>query len=225
MKSYRFLSVFVCCIFMLTIANAQDNNAKPKYLFQNANISVSGFAAGFAEFSSIQGDFALSAGGEAAFIFGNAFYIGGYGMGLSTRHFKEGLDTIVNINSPVISFNHAGFWLGYLYKSNKIFHPGISTKIGWGNISLFDRNSDPDFNADKATDRVMVITPQIELDINLTNWLKINIGAGFRFVTGIDKTYKFENSSIVNKYYDLKDFNSPIGTVTIIIGGFGKKAE
>ena len=71
----------------------------------------------------------------------------------------------------------------------------------------------------------MVITPQIELEFNITSWMRVNIGAGYRVVTGIDKAYQFKGSPNTIKYYDAKDFNSPVGEVSILIGGFSKKAK
>ena len=61
-----------------------------KYLFSGANnnISVSGFAGVFNEFSSFDNDFAFSMGGGAALLLNQKFYFGAYGMGLTTRHIR-----------------------------------------------------------------------------------------------------------------------------------------
>jgi hypothetical protein len=52
----------------------------------------------------------------------------------------------------------------------------------------------------------------------MTKWFKINVGAGYRFVTGIDAIYLDGDSNQVN-FYDKSDFNSPVGTISLIFQG------
>jgi len=221
MKYCKFSLIIMLLVFAL---NARSQN-EPKYLFEKSKLSVSAFGAPYAEFSMLNDQFAFTGGGGAALIFNNSFFIGGYGAGLVTHHYRSGLDSVVLIKNPRISFRHGGLWLGYAFKANSLVHAAISAKVGWGNISLYDSGTDPDYEGNKAQDRVMVITPQVEIELNITSWLKLNVGAGYRIVAGIDKAYRFKDSQTEIKYYNSKDFNSPVGTISLLIGGFTKKPK
>ena len=229
MKYYYKFSLIM--ILLVSVLNASSQN-EPKYLFEKSKLTVSAFGAPYAEFSMLNDQFAFTGGGGAALIFNNSFFIGGYGAGLVTHHYRNDMDTSVlkylsmsMTATPRISFRHGGVWLGYAYKANSLVHAAISAKIGWGNISIFDPNTDPNYEGNKAQDRVMVITPQVELELNLTPWLRLNIGAGYRVIAGIDKAYRYKDSKAEIKYYNSKDFNSPVGTISLFIGGFTKKPK
>ena len=81
-----------------------------------------------------------------------------------------------------IKFGHGGLWLGFAPKSDKLIHFYGSTKIGWGKARL---------RQDKEnvfTDRVFVLTPEMGLEVNLTEWLKMSFTAGYRWVNGSMQT-------------------------------------
>ena len=139
-----------------------------------------------------------------------------------TNHYRTDLQAIVNDDNPKISFEHGGIWLGYIYKHKKAIHGSLSMKLGWGEIDLMDgEGGNPDSDYDYL-DRIFTIQPQAELELNLTNWFKVNIGLGYRILTGIDTTYPDTEGNIVN-FYETGDFNSPVATVALIFGGRNKK--
>lgn len=180
----------------------------------------SGFGGPIAEFSSVNNEFAFFMGGGGALLINQTFFIGGYGEGIVTSHYRDDLETIVNMDHPKISFEHGGFWLGYIYQHQKVIHGGLSAKLGWGEISLegdehiYNPGLDYDF-----TDHTFIILPQIEMEINLTSWFKINLGLGYRFITGVDAEYLDSNNNPVH-FYDTGDFDGPLGTISLLFGGF-----
>ena len=70
-------------------------------------------------------------------------------------------------------------------------------------------------------DQVFVLTPQLELEMNIASWFKINIGAGYRFVSGIDKKYTNSSGETAN-YFKSSDFNTPQASLSFLFGSFGK---
>ena len=91
-------------------------------------------------------------------------------------------------------------------------------KLGWGEIDLEGDELDPDLDSHADfMDRIFTILPQVEMELNLTEWFKINAGVGYRFVTGIDATYLVDQNKV--KYYNTGDFSSPVGTISLIFGG------
>jgi len=216
-KTILFLSV----LFLSGSLLAQDDYS-PQYLFSGqGKTSISGFGGPFVEFSGIQKEFAVSVGGGGAVIFNQTFYIGGYGEGLTTSHYRYDLSDVVNIAQPKISFGHGGFWLGYIHDSFKAIHFGFSSKLGWGSISLYDAYYNYEPRDYWAKDAVFVAIPQVEVEMNLTPWFKINVGVGYRAVAGIDKTYSDSEGNLHN-YFDASDYNSAQGTISFLFGGFGR---
>ena len=209
------------------LLHAQEE--KPtKYLFgNNGKLSISGFGAPIIEFSSKSDNFAVSNGGAGAVLINQTFYFGGYGMGLSTQHEIDGLK-IKQPNGEIISyptmrniFAHGGFWLGYIHHRKEAVHWGVSSKIGWGTIGLVDADFNEESHTKVGLDMVFVFTPQFEMEMNITQWFKVNIGAGYRFVSGVNKTYTNSNGEVVN-FYKSSDFNSPQASIGFLFGCFGK---
>ena len=152
---------------------------------------ISGFGSPFVEFSSVNNQFAVCVGGGGALMIDHTFFIGGYFEGITTNHYMPDLSEFVNIEEPGISFEHGGIWMGYVYKPKKAVHGGLSIKLGWGEIDLEGDgyNYNPDLDYD-FRDRIFTVQPQVEVEFNMTKWFKINVGAGYRIVTGIDATYQ-----------------------------------
>jgi hypothetical protein len=221
MKRILFLLLilsFTVCIAKLQAQTAGDST---KYLISEKAV-ISGFGGPFVEFSSVNKEFAVSLGGGAAMLFNQSFFIGGYFEGIMTNHYRQDLQTIVDAEKPKISLEQGGIWLGYVYKPQKAVHGGLSMKLGWGEIDLKDEGNGNPESAYDYRDRIFAVTPQAELELNLTKWFKVNVGVGYRIVTGIDATYQVEDGNPVN-FYEKSDFNSPVGTITLIFGGSDKK--
>ena len=201
---------------------AQEDN-EPRYIFGgDGNISVTGFGGPFVGFNGIADKFAVFAGGGGAALFNQQFFFGGYGMGLSTKHYREDLSNITHIENPKIKFGHGGFWLGYIHQYYNAVHFGVSTKLGWGKIFIIDEYYYKEASQIKGADFVFVVNPQLDMELNFTKWLKMNIGLGYQITSGIDKTYIDADGNSF-EYYDKADFNHPMGTVTFLFGGFGSK--
>jgi len=210
-----FISLFIA-------SSAFSQEAKQiQYLFQgNEKITVSGFGGPIVEFSSINNEFALFVGGGGAVLFNHSFFIGGYGEGLTTGHYRYDLKDLSGISAPKIAFGHGGFWLGYIHQPLNAVHAGISSKIGWGQVSLYNPYFTYAPHDYWARDGVFVFIPQLELELNLFPWFKVNIGAGYRLVSGLNKTYKDPKRGDYIQYYQNSDFSSFEGSVSFLFGWF-----
>ncbi len=216
----------IAAIILSNLAMAQDD--KPtQYLFGNNGTSVTGFGAPIIQFWSKGGDLAVSSGGGGAVLINQTFFIGGYGMGLATEHDVENLKVMQSSGSSIsysklrTNFGHGGLWLGYIHHRKDAIHWGVSAKIGGGAINLTDPEFDENMHKGIGLDGVFVFIPQIEMEMNINRWFKINIGAGYQMVSGVDKTYTNTNNQVVN-YYNSSDYNSPQASISFLFGGFGR---
>jgi len=92
-------------------------------------------------------------------------------------------------------------------------------KLGWGEINLEGKElMDLPDNFYDFRDRIFTLIPQAEIEMNMTKWFKINVGIGYHIVTSIDATY-LNNSGKLQNFYNASDFNSPVGTISLIFGG------
>ncbi len=165
----------ICLMAFSGICWAQDD--QPKTLVGDGKVRISGFGGPIIEFSSVNGTPVVGAGGGGAAIFNNIFYFGGYGTGFSKTNIRMGNETID------LEFGHGGFWLGYIIRPNNIVHAVVSTKLGWGEITEFTTGQ-PRF----VSESVFVTQPQLEVELNITLWFKVNVGLGYRWVTSQDIT-------------------------------------
>lgn len=205
-----------------------------QYLFQgkDGKSSVSGFAGIFNEFSGFDGEFAFSMGGGAALLIDQKFFLGGYGMGVTTRHLRDFtwydkyLEKNVSYYDLYTRFGHGGFWLGYIHQPRKAVNFGVNAKLGWGAITLTDKlYKDYDDNwYNYMSDNVFVINPEIDVNLNLLKWMRASFGFGYRWVTGVDEKYAYKDPNLgpeEKRYFKEDAFNSFTGNITLAFGWFG----
>ncbi|HBZ67193.1 MAG TPA: hypothetical protein DEO70_10160 [Bacteroidales bacterium] len=206
---------------------AQDTSKKEFLLSGDRPLSISGFGAPIVEFSSIEGDFAVSTGGGGAVLFNQNFFIGAYGMGsvslnsgdviLQVRGADLSIETYSNLRRM---FAHGGLWIGYVHNSNKAIHLAVSAKIGGGAAGYYDSYY-REWHHNLGWDAVFVFTPQVEVEFNMTRWFKINVGAGYRLVSGVNETYTDVRGN-EQPFFSNSDFSSPQASISLLFGGFGE---
>ena len=188
------LSIFLASFVIL--ANAQRNS--PKTLIDTDPDEISGFGASLFSFTPIDGQLATLSGGGGAVIFDNTFFLGAYGLGMSgdRKVTVEGQDYNMH-------YGHGGFWLGYIIDPVELFHLGLETKLGWGQIKYRTSGIDP------ANDKVFVFTPKLTGEINLAYWFKMNAGIGYQKTIGVD-----------NFAFSKADFDGPSFSISLLFGWF-----
>lgn len=228
MKKAVFLLAAVILFGNINSVKSQEEDTEYRTLFkQNGKTSVSGFGGLIMEFSSVDNQFAYSMGGQGAALFNQSFFIGLYGQGLVNlpKYTFSEIPISTSYEDKSIMFFHGGFYTGFVFTPNNPFHFGVSSKFGWGGITLFDdiygHSSYPPGGyypyPEYAVDMVFVITPQVEAEMNITNWFKVNLGFGYRFVTGVDATYEaYDGNGGINDvpFFDSDAFNN----MTFVLG-------
>ena len=219
------IKVFIAAlvfIFNFFYAAFAQEETKGNYLFDiNKGAKISGFGGPIFEFSTVENEFAHLIGGGGAVLLNTTLFIGGYGIGLVTDHRRDILEGDKLYKDARLEFGHGGLWFGYINHAPGMIHWGISSKFGWGDIVLQEDSENSNNNQDDiykiASDKVFVIQPQAEIELNLTKWFKANVGVGYRFVTGINENVLDDHGKPLFKE---SDYNQPSVSLTLMFGGF-----
>ncbi len=221
-----FITTFLFLCIGIGSVLAQDSGGREYLLSGDKPIFISGFGAPIVEFSTIEGDFAVSTGGGGAVLFNQSFFIGAYGLGSVSLNSADmvlqlrGTDLSIQTYSHLKRmFAHGGLWIGYIYNTSKAVHASVSAKIGGGAAGYYDSYYE-EWHHNLGWDAVFVFTPQVEIEFNMTSWFKINLGAGYRLVSGINKTYIDLNGD-ERSFFSNSDFSSPQASISFLFGGFG----
>ncbi|MFP4528402.1 MAG: hypothetical protein ACLFQX_07625 [Candidatus Kapaibacterium sp.] len=194
----HFLSkIFIVILFFAIQAinlSAQDEPEKAENLFDNSE--VSGFAGVGLEIASINGKPSLAFGTQGAVTFSGdnfSFLVGIYFLNPDTEHKAAYVPTD---SETEVDLANWGAMLGYIYRPAKLFHTRVGCRFGWGSIK------NP---ATQNATRPFILTPHVDLELNLSEHLKAAVGAGYKMYIGVDENL-FETS----------EFNSPMGQVALL---------
>jgi hypothetical protein len=165
-------------LFLLLICAIKIHAQEDEFqtLFGNRPLKITGFGGPFMNFTVFNKEFAYMMGGGGGILI-NDFMIGGYGLGLA--------NTLLFDNSnEEISFGHGGFWIGYHLMSNKLVHSVIQVQLGWGSLNSKDRSGVLINNLDK----LFIVTPVIEAEMNITRFFRIGLGGSYRIAAFADNS-------------------------------------
>ncbi|MFP4458446.1 MAG: hypothetical protein ACLFSQ_02520 [Candidatus Zixiibacteriota bacterium] len=174
--------------------------AEDEVLF-SGDVSYGGYGAPIVGFTGFDDDMHVLVGGRGGFIINNTIAIGGGGFGKATEHERTNLpmypDSIWDINMGA-----GGLFLEYIWGSDRLLHMTFDASFYWGGISYnfdFDWDLDDDeeeyeyIEENAIVDAFFMIEPGANIEINMFEWMRLNAGAHYRIMTGIDKM-GYENS-------------------------------
>ncbi len=226
MRTVCLLTLF---LFVAATMNAQDDDIN--YLFKKKkDHKVGGFLSPGVQIGMFDGEIAAFNGFGGALLIDKSFFIGAYGQAMSTTHrydstiyiTQEDVNTFgggsitETFNKQYTNFSYGSMWVGYIFMPKNAIHFGISAKVGLGTISVYPDDWDEDWS---TNDMVGVVSPQAELEMNLTRWMKLNVGVGYRYVFDVDKKYDSTDDGVDNPETPLfksNAFNTPYGSLNLI---------
>lgn len=197
MKKATFLA-----IILAVSLTAFSQEKEYQTVFDNQDLRISGLGGPFMQFTTVAGEFAHMMGGGGAVLL-NDLFIGGYGLGLTNS-----IPDYVNQNTnDRLSLGHGGFWLGYALFGEKPVHVTFSTLIGWGEFGVMQWEGYYPYIRDK----IFVLAPTIEAELNLTRYFRIGVGATYNIYTMVDEYMHGYTGS---------DLSSPGGFLSFKFGWF-----
>ncbi|HDQ45821.1 MAG TPA: hypothetical protein ENN17_10055 [bacterium] len=155
------------------------------------------------KFSTMNQEFVRLSGWRAVMIFDKTWSLGLAGTDTDSKDIPA---PVTHKDQAVyMDLNYHGFELGYIWNSDRVAHCTADLLVALGSVGYKAQGSGKKWNRDL----VAVIEPTVQLELNVVRWMRIGLGAGYRFVTAID----LEGLSS-------GDVSGPTGVLTFKFGRF-----
>jgi hypothetical protein len=185
--------------------------AEEATLFSCGTTTFGGFGGPGVYYTQFKNDPCALVGGMGALLINHRFYLGGGGFGFTSR--PHGPETQVNgiWHETHLEGGYGGGLIGVIIQHDRMIHAAADLMIGGGSIvrTLAEQDNDNTWNEHRPSDEFFFVQPMAHLEVNLTHWMRSDLGAGYRFVTGISK-------------FDLhnEDVSGPVAGLTFRFGKF-----
>ncbi|MFA5859298.1 MAG: hypothetical protein WC955_09540 [Elusimicrobiota bacterium] len=181
----RKLGIFFA-VFALCILSAGTLFAEPQTLIGGKLEDNGGYGGPSYSFSTLNGKSAMFVGGQGGWVANHTITIGGAGYGLTSN--IRGTDLGLNTTN-YLSLGYGGVMVEYIIFSDVIVHATVRTLFGWGGVGLYHRGMHTGSTTDvEDTDNGFfnVIEPSVQAEVNITNFFRINLGVGYRYIPNLD---------------------------------------
>lgn len=190
------LVLIVALAFISQGVLAQDPNSSRTLLRQD--IYLSDVIAPEIKLNSIQGDIGT--------------LIGVYGGPLINNKLLIGVCGGVNLGHPRVNYGYLGGIIQYVYRPEDMVHTSIQLVVASGTTKDYENPKsgllDNFWNISGAS--FFVMEPGINLEVNITNRMKLVVGASYRYVSGINPDREeISHTHVTNE--DMSGLNFNIG--------------
>jgi hypothetical protein len=183
----------ICFLLMAGLAASAFAGDEDEQTLLSGQITHGGFGGPVVKFTRVKGEFGVLVGGRGGWIINHTLSIGGGGYGLvnpiSTDPKK--IPVLLPFTEPMLSMGYGGFELEYVNHSGKVAHSTLTLLVGAGGVGYQERNNtDWDWDDDHrhpAWDSFFIAEPGLNVELNMTRFFRIDAGASYRFVSGVEK--------------------------------------
>jgi hypothetical protein len=125
-------------------------------------------------------------GGRAGWIINHRMILGVAGYGLTTNT----LQSVVGGRTRTLGLGYGGVDLGYVFMPRAPMHVSFQVLIGAGGVGYDYRtgqvtaSGDPIWSTESSS--FFVTEPMFYLELNLSPWVRLCAGTGYRWVQGVD---------------------------------------
>lgn len=196
--------IFLLLLFMSTVGfiiAQEENDSNIETIFKKPS-KVRGYIGSLNNVTTLNGETAYMNGVNVAGIFNDQFIFGFYKLNLENSIFSN----TDNYIGTKMNFDHKGLWIGYIFMPNRKVHFNANVQAGKGFLEIYDSILDSWLE----DDFVFVVMPSIEAEFNITKFLRIGMGANYRFAMDVNEFNNYNNN-------DFSDFG---GFVSFKFGWF-----
>ncbi|HVZ41349.1 MAG TPA: hypothetical protein VHI13_18865 [Candidatus Kapabacteria bacterium] len=171
-----------CMIFGLMLALP----AAAQETLINGDVDFGGYGAPIVQCTSINKQFGVFVGGGGGLIIDHTIVLGVAGYGLANNV----NDASAPASHPYLNVGYGGAYIQYIHRSNDLVHFTGGVLVGGGGVGyrtdLANTAVEQSNSRDSLNDAFFVLEPDVQMEINVTKCFRIGIGAGYRFVSGIE---------------------------------------
>jgi hypothetical protein len=191
---------------IVSLAFAQDTtNEIPKNERMQTLFGYDSKITGYGEFETkitgINGQEAVIIGGNGGVIFDGFFYFGIGAYGLVTSNVIQGVTPESSLD---MSMGYTGLMMAFNIMPTKVVHLSVPLFTGVGNIELEHNNIFVENSA------FLIFEPGLQVEINVTQFMKIGLGGGYRLVHGTNFRNPITDENLSNW----------TGNLTLVFGKF-----
>jgi hypothetical protein len=178
--------IWAFLLVMITLPGfAQDEET-----LLTGEITHGGFGGPVVKFTRFDGEFGVLVGGRGGWIINHSFSIGGGGYGLVNS--IPGPAEVTSLTEPLLTVGYGGFEMEYIRHSGKLVHSTVNLLIGGGGAGYHEKmeedwNFENDVHDNPTWDSFFIVEPGIGVELNVSSFFRIDAGASYRFVSGIEK--------------------------------------
>ena len=146
----------------------------------SGDIESGGYGGPVLQVTQINKQTAVLVGGVGGWIINHTIVLGGGGYGLVTDVTAKYPDPFYG--SQYLSVGYGGLYLEYIASSDEVIHLSVGALIGAGNVGYKNQEM---FSMNRSMDNFFVLEPNIQVNLNVTQFFRISAGANYRWVTGV----------------------------------------
>ena len=171
----------------LLIALVVPAFAQQQTLFDGA-LESGGYGGPSVKVSTLRSETGVFVGGYGGWLINHQLMLGGGGYGLVTDHgaSDEAMQYYGFTRRMSLDVSYGGGVIEYIIAPNNLVHGYVSVLVGAGNVSYREQmmNWDDSHNG-RDYDAFFVVEPSVNLELNITTWMRLGLGAGYRYVSGV----------------------------------------
>ncbi len=190
-------------IFLILIATVSVAFAEEETLLNAEDLTYKGFFTGILKGTEINDHGAAIIGGRGGVVINKHL-----ALGAGLYWLVNEVEGNLQYKDEDIEMYYGGFWIEYIFMSDKLYHVSLGTTLGLGEISFdedcyYDCRDDcrDDYHCydcrhdcyddcydvcDDDDDGFFVVEPEINIILNLTNSVRLGTGVSYRLVDGIN---------------------------------------
>ena len=189
MKNLGYVLFFVFCFSQTMYAQyEQEIPVKQTKTLLGNGTKVRGFGSLDMRMTEFKDDLGLLMGAHGGIILNNHFVIGLGGYGLTSNFSLDNNEA----TDPLYMYGgYGGLILGGIFSPKEVVHIYTPVLIGAGGMEITNRNYFSNFHrpfhgTSLESSAFFVVEPGIEVEINVTRFFKIGLGASYRLVRESD---------------------------------------
>ncbi len=167
----------------------------------NQDVRYDVMAAPMLKFSQLNDTFAFLTGGKLGWIINHQYLVGVEGYWLVNDVPGPEVNGALK---PDLAMNYGGLTAEYIITPHNTVHFSVATLVGMGSVSY-------DYSSVKDDDTYWVVEPSLNTYLNMTEYLKLGLGVGYRYVSDVDLGG-----------LEGKDLSGVVATLSINFGSYGE---